>query len=199
MNTLDSVRKAPHSKTMGIEIEAVFDVRYDDDWVGFFYKGTDGSIQRPSYRQYGYEFVSQPLTYEWMHRELGKLYKKILPYGMSVNSSCGIHIHVSKAWFSDKKANAVQKFLTTLTNEEMHDLFGRRPNHYCDPLDSPKSRYNAVNTTNATTNELRMFCSGDLKWAKYCVDCAKYMVENAYHLNIDAFTAFQDQPKYKDI
>jgi len=110
MNTLGSVRTPPHNKTMGIEIECFISTNHDDvmgNFHGFFYAGRDGSLSSDNYVQMGVEFVSQPLTKDWMIKEIKKLYKKFPD--TTVNRSCGIHIHVSKKWLSEKKAKAIQK------------------------------------------------------------------------------------------
>lgn len=199
MNTLHNIRKAPVAKAMGIEIELICRKEYTPDWCGFFYKGQDGSILC-SWREHGYEFVSQPLTYEWMQRELKKLYKLLDSLDYYENTSCGIHIHVSKKWFSDKKAKAVWEFIKTLSVVDYGDLFGRQPNIYCKNVEEYSGcRYHAINMSNTHTNEFRMFKSGDLAWALYCVDCVKYMVDNAYTLNVSAFSAFRDQRKYRSL
>lgn len=200
MNTLESVRKAPTNKTMGIEIECCARNRFDADWCGFFYCGSDGSILTTGWSDHGYEFVSQPLTHEWMHRELRKLYKTFKTLDVYTNNSCGIHVHVSKKWCSDKKAKAIWEFIKTMPLVDFEDIFGRQPNHYCDVVGNWGDRYIAVNSQNKHTNEFRMFkSSNDVRWALYCVDCVKYMVENAYTLNLSAFSAFRDQPKYRGI
>ncbi len=201
MNTLRNVRKAPVAKSMGIEIECILVKECVSDWHGFFYKGYDGSINsKNNWRDEECEFVSQPLTYEWMHRELKKLYKTLDSHEAYTNSSCGIHIHVSKLWCSDKKAKAIWEFIKTMPLVDFEDIFGRQPNHYCDVVGNWGDRYIAVNSQNKHTNEFRMFkSSNDVRWALYCVDCVKYMVENAYTLNLSAFSAFRDQPKYRGI
>lgn len=201
MNTLDCVRKAPIAKSMGMEIEIIAQKRHDAEWCGFWFKGGDGSI-RCLWNEYGYEFVSQPLSYEWMHREIKKLYKLFGTLGVYTNSSCGIHIHVSKKWCSEKKAAAIWKFIKSLPIVDYEDFFGRRPNHYCTQVDGVDydMRYRSINTTNSATTEFRMFDSAvDERWAHYCVDCVKYMVDNAYTLNVSAMTAFRDQPKYRGL
>lgn len=199
MNTLHNVRKAPVAKAMGIEIELICRKEYIPDWCGFFYKGRDGSIDC-LWREHGYEFVSQPLTYEWMQRELKKLYKLLDSLDYYENTTCGLHIHVSKKWFSDKKAKAVWKFIKAMPKADYVDLFGREPNYFCrNTEDYAGCRYHAINMSNSATNEFRMFKSGDLAWALYCVDCVKYMVDNAYTLNVSAFSAFRDQRKYRGL
>lgn len=202
MNTLDSVRKAPSNKTLGIEIELfVRDSHPKADELkyrhhGFFYAGTDASLRWPgSWLHRGIEFVSQPLTHEWMKRELRKLYK-MLGEHYAVNQSCGIHVHVSKKWLSVEKATCIWKFFQTLDHMDFEYLFGRKPNDYCmlcrhSTLDGI-GRYAAINITNSATVEFRMFRSGGPEWAAYCVDMAKYLTENARTINLGAIYAFRD-------
>ena len=190
MNTLDKVRKAPSCKTMGIEIEGAlpYDV-YNSlpDYCGFFYKGYDGSIT--GLRGRNVEFVSQPLTYPWMQKEIDKLFKKIGPH-FSYNDSCGIHVHVSKKWLSDKKAKEVYAVLKDLTQAELLFLFGRGSSRWTD--ENIGERYCTVNITNKHTNEFRVFKSGGRSWALYCVAISKFMVEHAHHLTSSMLFAFRD-------
>lgn len=191
MNNLSVFRTPPTHKTFGIEIEGIVArmaqyIPDEGDFIGFFKTSSDGSI-RAWPTGYGREFVSQPLTYEWLLKEIPKLYKKV--YAFSWNDSCGIHIHVNKQWCSKKKSRAIQKFVCSLSKEDFYSFFGRFPNNYCRQ-DVTRTRYCAVNTTREETTEFRMFRSGNAEWAKYCVKMARYLVENAYHLNVDALEAF---------
>ena len=192
MNTNFLLRKPCTNKTLGIEIEGL-SVAYitTGDYRGFWYVTTDGSIRGDSYEQYGREFVSQPLTADHLKREIRKLHKK---YSLQFNSSCGVHVHASKKWVNEAKAEKIWKFIQTLKNDDCFDLFGRFPNRYC--LTSPHfargARYHAINTTNEKTVEFRMFRSGNAQWCQYCVDMVVYLIENANHLNIDALYAFRD-------
>lgn len=197
MQTLYNWRKPPHGKTMGIEIETCVGRMNSGEYLGFFYVTTDGSIDCPYFsNKYGREFVSQPLSPEWLKREIDKLFKKMID--PEANDSCGVHIHVSKKWLTDKKAEAIYTFVKSLTETEFECLFGRRPNGYCRQVrEYSGDRYCAVNMSNSATQEFRMFKSGNAAWCKYCVDCATYMVENAYRLNKGAFFAFRDL--YKDV
>lgn len=197
MQTLTNWRTPPHDRAIGIEVECFIhqcvwwkaqeDNQYSS-YFGFFYAGNDGSINEV-YGHVGKEFVSQPLTPEWLKRELKKLYD-IFP--IKWDGSCGIHVHVSKNWLTNKKAEAIQKWIGTLSDGQFEELFGRRPNGYCMKTGPKNERYRAVNVTNTKTNEFRMFSSGDCAWAQYCVDMAEYLVKNAYHLNFDAATAFKE-------
>lgn len=197
MNTLEKVRKAPHAKTMGIELECI--VTFSDfekvmnQFVGFFYAGNDGSI-RPDYSgggSRGIEFVSQPLPYSALLREIDRLNKRVI---WRHNESCGIHVHVSRHWLNDVRAIRLQKSICALTNSEFASLFGRRPNDYCLRT-ARHTRYCAVNTTNSHTIEFRMFASGDAAWAKECLRRVKLLVEYrgkgllSYTKMLDLFTA----------
>lgn len=204
MESLSTFRKPPSHRTLGIEWEVFFEESVSPDYykhMGFFYVTTDGSLHwerrwgDPFYR--GRELVSQPLTAAWLLKELDRLAKKI-PH-VSINDTCGIHIHVSRKWATAKKVDHLIHFLTTLDNHEYQDAFGRLPNNYClhmrDWLAATKCRYFALNTTRKDTVEFRVFRSGDVKWAKYCVGLVNYMMENANTLNKDAFFAFVDMTK----
>lgn len=193
MPSLSSFRKPPIDKTMGIEIECI----YSDDanverrkYYGFFYATSDGSIRPDRWEQHPVEWVSQPLPAEWLKKEITKLEKRFGAW--MYNDSCGIHIHVSRKWLSMKKAQAIYSFIQSLSVDDYVDFFGRPTNGYCGtqyPLG--QTRYSAVNVENKHTVEIRVFHSGDAEWARYCVDCVKYMVDHAYHLNVEAFSAFR--------
>lgn len=190
MTTLHQTRKAPHEKTIGIEIEClVLNPVARGCHDGFFFAGTDGSIMRYGEEGTPVEFVSQPLTPEWLKKEIYKLHRK---YGISHNRSCGIHVHVSKGWCSTKRGLKIAKFLTMLRPEDMEYVFGRRPNDYCENTVARDAKYVAVNVSKTETVEFRSFCSGSAQWACYCVDLVCYLVRNHSTLNVDALMAFRD-------
>jgi len=199
MQSLSKFRTPASNKSLGIEIECLVlnDWHYDNSGKhhGFFYATTDGSIMPPWGRK-GQEFVSQPLTKDWLKKEIVKLNNKV---SWQWNSSCGIHIHVSRKWLSIKKAKALYMWMCGLEVDDQQLLFGRRGNTYCrySTVQWEASRYSAINTTNKETIEFRMFASGDVKWAQYCVDMADYLVRNANHINVEAARAFHDL-YYKD-
>lgn len=200
MQSLLQFRKPPSNHTMGIELECLVhnDWWYGDKNVskyhGFFYATGDGSIQTP-WNHYGAEFVSQPLTRQWLKKELIKLSNKVT---WAVNDSCGIHIHISRKWLSERKARALYTWMNTLSFADLHLLFGRKGNDHCRyNRQYGDSRYLAINNQNKATIEFRMFASGDVKWAQYCVDMADYLVRNANHINVEAARAFHDL-YYKD-
>jgi hypothetical protein len=198
MNTLDSVRKPPVAKCMGIEIECLIERHVHraliDTHREFFFFGSDGSID-DDWRNgfHGVEMVSQPLPKDWLKKQTRKVFALLdkEKAGMTSNRSCGIHVHVSKKWFSDAKAKSVFQVLDSLSSGDLCHIFGRYKNTYTD--EPFGCRYSLVNVTNKHTNEFRMFASSaNLQWALYCIDCAAYMVEHANHLSADGLRAFRD-------
>ena len=173
---LEQIRKPPHNKTFGIEIEMIFDSRRAPVYGhrGFWFIDSDGSIRPRDWDSEGRECVSQPMPYEMLLKQIDKLHKRIGNW--SHNASCGIHIHVSRQWLSETKAIAIRKGLQTMTHRQIEELFGRGPNDYCDPYYD--GRYNSVNTQNSNTIEFRMFRSGDHNWAKECVRRANILVNH---------------------
>lgn len=212
MNSLDKFRTPNTNLSMGIEIEC-FQRSWNNETrnfviypnhgqhYGFFYATDDGSIDTParswnreSDEYIGTEFVSQPLSPKWLKKEIHKL-SKLWPW--MHNNSCGIHIHVSRKWLSEKKARTIYAFLKSLGESDRKRLFGRESNTYCGYSKWGDTRYNAINADNSSTFEFRVFSSGDAKWACYCVDMVEYLIRQAYVLNIDAIHAFRDT--YKDL
>lgn len=196
MQSLSSFRKPDTNKTMGVEIEGYFHLDNDPyisarTYYGFFYATNDGSINPPNDRDWvSRELVSQPLPRNWLKKEVNKLFKKIKLHS---NESCGVHVHVSSKWLSEKKAHKIQAFYASLRPGEQELLFGRKSNLYClTDINITKTRYNAINATNANTIEFRMFKSGDASWVCYCLDMVDYLIRQANTLNIDTALAFRD-------
>lgn len=181
--TLERIRKPVHNKCYGIEIECKVNERPDrhGGFDRFFYLGFDCSINT-SYRELGIEFVSQPLPFAWLCKEVKKLGKK---YKWSVDGSCGIHVHVSRSCVSMKRIEELNSFFRTVHRLRAEKLFGREWNGYCDPFDDAYSRYRPINTTNEHTVEFRMFRSGDADWAIECLRRTKLMVEYKGELSFE--------------
>lgn len=198
MNSLDSFRKPVHNKCMGIEIECLFGGTQkipNREHSGFFYFTEDYSIEAKWF-QISREIVSQPLPADMLMKEITRLEKRVGAWGS--NDSCGIHVHVSRTWLSEKKAQAIYNWLKTQSLEDIKLWFGREPNSYCTmEKPSQRTRYTNINITNKATIEFRMFASGMACWARYCVEMARYMVDNCYRLNTEAFHAASDMFKAK--
>lgn len=196
MNTSFLLRKIPCNQTLGMEIECLVpsSIYMDKSYTyhKFWYCATDGSIRRDGFWNHeGMEFVSQPMPPRMLKRAITTLYKDIGQW--RENHTCGIHIHVNRQWLSKRKAEAIATFINALPLDQYQDFFGRLPNEYC--RQGTGDRYVTVNITNENTVEFRMFRSGYAKWARYCVDMACYLIENAYRLNVDAMYAFKDMER----
>ncbi len=178
MQTLDTPRKPVHSKCMGIEIECLIPRHTAEagKHYGFFYAGVDGSLRPGAFSgRKGIEFVSQPLPYQWLRKEIVKLAKQ---FPWTTNESCGIHVHVSRSWTSPKRIAKLCAALRKYHPHEMVELFGRYSEDYATTYQSGISRYGAVNTTNRHTVEFRMWAPGDAQWALECLRRTKLMVEH---------------------
>jgi len=207
MESLSLFRKPDCDKTLGIEWEMFWDqndpkLKDAEQHLKFFYITTDGSLRWTGlnrYDMYGRELVSQPLPFKWLLKELERI-NKIIPQ-VYTNDTCGIHVHVSRKWATPKKVDHLATFLASLTPEELLSAFGRMPNCYCKHMSGwtkdTRTRYYGLNTTRKDTVEFRVFRSGDVKWAQYCVKMVNYLMTQANTLNKDAFFAFVDmeQPK----
>jgi len=192
--TLDKWRKPPHAKSIGIELEGCLSSPPDPIITGYrrmFFAGKDGSIVPTRFSQYGIEWVSQPLTVEWLCRELRWLFNQPMMASWNTNKSCGIHLHVSRLWLNERKAERINKFLHDMPDNARSDYFGRLSNYFCAylPTLDNSDRYHAVNISNKHTIEFRMFASGGLEWSMWCVRCVQWLIEHASHLNIDALDA----------
>lgn len=196
MQSLSSFRAPVNNFSIGMELECFVEERHLSEigeHKGFWYVTDDGSLYGS--RWYSREFVSQPLTVQWLKKEIKNLAKAVGTW--EVNYTCGIHLHVSRKWLTMKKAKEILVWYSSLTQEEQKDLFGRSSNLYCrsfpyfNKREWKNTRYSAVNIINENTIEFRMFASGQPEWACYCVDMVQWMVRNAYHLNVSAAYAAQ--------
>lgn len=197
MGSLYDVRKPPHQRTMGIELECIIDdkawnVCKSGGFWQFWYFTTDGSIDVPwGHRLYGAELISQPLPYEALIKQIKRLHKKIGDW--QHNESCGIHVHVSRKMFCSYRRREWLDFLCTLTSDQTKSLFGRASNTYCDPWSDNK--YCAINSQHDATYEFRMFSSGNADWAIECVKRTYRMTLYRGPLNYDAVcNLFQVEP-----
>ena len=192
-----------HSLFFGIEVETEIwshDVAGASNGVAalsdLFYLKQDGSIGRNNgspvldddgKRIQGFEIVSQPYSFEHWHSPnlaifdyIEKIRTQYKARSWDAKSSCGLHIHLSRAGFSG--GAHTHRFLALIyTNSvEMSKLGGRKGSSYArfddvwkfDEYGKPfrqykdkvhytpwtsTERYSAVNTNNQHTLELRWF------------------------------------------
>jgi hypothetical protein len=127
----------------------------------------DGSVP-------GFEIVSHPLSTEYLsqHRQsLQRMLKKLVTLGARSHdsSSCGLHVHFPRKFMRDHKS--IVRLVTLYdAHEEFFSEFARRSSTQWanfkqkDLLEKGHSqdRYEAVNLTNSSTIEIRIF-KGTLK------------------------------------
>lgn len=167
----DTRRKGKY--LVGIEIEAnvrncyTFEVPNKIKGTQFITK-EDGSIS-------GIEFVSQPLPEKVLKEKIARLFREYDLYG---DSSCGIHVHVSRTINPDLEW-VFNRYLTLHRSTIYTLIAGRRMNDYTDalieftPYDLQHYHYSCINFQHKDTYEVRIFASGNnLRWATSTIDRA---------------------------
>lgn len=150
-----------------------------------FYIKNDSSVHS------GFEIVTHPCTYRY-HMEIfpwKDVLKKAKDLGYtSDNSSCGIHIHVSKVWFGELESDIADENiakLLTLTQKNLWDdvykfsrrnersmrQWARRYQNLYNPMEllneaKQGERHSSVNLRNTHTIEFRIF-KGTLNYANF--------------------------------
>lgn len=179
MGSISQVRKPPHSKTFGVELECYPPTRYywgTHLWrnygkksEGFFEITSDMSLANG-----GVEFVSQPMPYVMLKKQLIVLHKRI--GGWVTDSNCGLHIHVSRQYWSAQREEKFSEFLKRLTNTQIIELFGRRA-YFAEPHAYRDDKYRAVNLLHPHTYEFRLWKAGDIHWTLEALRRTKLIVE----------------------
>ena len=186
MGSLHNPRKPPHQKTFGMEIECYPNVLFINQGVhvGFWAIDIDMSLYAR-----GREFISQPMPYNMLRAQIKTLNKKL--NGWRVGDECGLHIHVSRKYWSEIREAKFSKFLRTLMYSELHTLFGR-VSRYADPQKAYDAKYRAVNVLHEHTYEFRLWKAGDVHWTLEALRRTKLIVEYrgdwSYEACLDLFT-----------
>lgn len=209
---LDS--EAHHPLYYGIELETgTFDQELYNNWheeildkiPDCFFTKSDSSIYDNSDVLRGTEIVSHPMTYKWLKANQGK-WNKVLNLRKKglrsyVTDSCGIHIHLTKSWFSEKHLYKFMKMIycfpsfTTMISqrrksqlkswgslEDVENLKKKAKDKYW------YKRYTAVNLCNSSTVEIRIF--------RGTLDKVAFWKDIEY---IQALVEFTEQAKVKDL
>lgn len=168
MGSLSKFRKAPHNRCYGMEVECYPTLRPALDYVGFWYVTTDMSLNAG-----GREFVSQPMPYDMLVRQVRQLEKRVA--GWNTDSRCGLHIHVSRsAWTREVEFS---KMLRTFWASDMEQCFGRY-SHFADPWGAVGDKCRAVNVLHRNSYEFRMWKAGDLYWTLEALRRTRAIVEH---------------------
>ncbi len=176
MGSISSIRKPPHQKTFGLELECYptprtgYTVWREGNRRGFWEATSDGSLG-PS----GLEWVCQPMPYTMLIKSLNKLHKQLA--GWQVDDRCGLHIHVSRGYWSEEREIKFSAFLCTLTKDQIKELFGRYSYDYANPTTFRGDKFRAVNVKHPHTYEFRLWKAGDLAWTLEALRRTKLIVE----------------------
>ncbi len=196
MGSISIVRKPPHAKTFGMELECY--IPGDDmaaraaigkRWHGFWEATSDASIYG------GVEFVSQPMPYDMLVKQIKWLNKR---FPWTVTSKCGLHIHVSRQYWSDKREREFSDFLlSSPAIMRMTKWFGRNT-HYADVFASRVDKFRAINVLHDHTFEFRVWKAGDLAWTLEALRRTRAIVEYQGKYTVewmDTLCGIKDEPK----
>lgn len=154
-------------------VEKINSIMNNND--NFVYCSHDGSLTD------GLEIITQPATLKY-HKGISDKYKRLfemlkeMGYASDKTTTCGLHVHFNRDYFSDNEELYISKLLY-LIDKNWDDVvkFSRRNKHrmdrYAKKLDIPQDEYilysnkkgnhefhyYAVNLSNINTIEFRMF------------------------------------------
>lgn len=193
MGSLDVFRKAPHQKTFGVEIECYpidrnfASATWAKTYAGFFYVTVDASLD---WSAGGKEFVSQPMPFTMLNKQIKKLHKQL--NGWRVDHRCGLHIHVSREYWSRFKEEHFSAFLRSLRETQITELFGRYSAKYAHPHAEMDEKFRAVNLLHPRSYEFRLWAAGELAWTLEALRRTKLIVEYkgkwSYEACLELFT-----------
>jgi hypothetical protein len=199
----------------GIEIELENDdyIEIEDELPDFMWSKEDGSLSSR-----GVEFVTHPLTYNWLldnKGDIDNVLSMIDNHGFYPNRDCGIHIHLSRKCFNPEHLfkfavlfNISEDFTYKLSDREYIDDMEEYA--YCDLTINEirrnintrfGPRYTAVNINNKHTVEVRIFGSTtniDNLYAKVqiCLSAFEYTQnENVLNVTTDDYLNYIEQNK----
>jgi hypothetical protein len=177
MGHLSVIRKPVHQKTFGLELECYIPKElclYEDQHIGFWYVSEDGSLAIEDHAMQGFEFISQPMPYAMLQKQIKILNRRIGDW--QTNENCGLHIHVSRKYWSDEREYKFSAFLKALHANELILLFGRE-SFYARPHRDSGHKYRAVNLLHPHTFEFRLWKAGDVHWTLEALRRTKLIVE----------------------
>lgn len=155
--------------------------------------GTKAYCKEDGSLEYGFEIVTHPMTLEAHKRLIGWSFcRELTAIGCRSwnTSTCGLHVHISRSAFRSNTHLAMFQHLIINNDVEMSRLAGRSSDRWAAFHGVRKDiqkrikgqaypqRYEAVNTTNEDTIEIRMF-RGSLKAERILM--ALELVDAAFH------------------
>lgn len=172
MGSISVCRKPPHAKTFGVELECYPTPSHKNNEVfrdyntgrvthlGFWEITSDASLGYG-----GYEFVSQPMPYDMMVKQIKKIHQTL--GGWTTRDDCGLHIHVSRQMWSEKRRRDFDDFLYYGANCTYLIKWFGRSSRYALPQAAHADhdyKFRAINLLHPATYEFRVWKAGDLDW-----------------------------------
>jgi len=175
--------------------------------VDNFYLKHDGSVSS------GFEIVTHPFTWKYAHKEIKwyKLFNWLKKHKFSSQESgeCGLHVHVSREFFSDLDITKLRIFFSK--NKEQIYKFSKREGHgdrYCEyeefdqdkfiHNETPNGRYWALNLNSSRdTIEFRAF-RGTLDYDRFLASL-QFVHAVSHFVQVNGITSFlYGEGRYKD-
>lgn len=196
MGSISIVRKPPHAKTFGMELECYISGGEDaapaairKQWHGFWEATADLSIGG------GVEFVSQPMPYDMLVKQIKWLNKR---FPWTVTTKCGLHIHVSRQYWSEKREREFSGFLQTWGHSHTMTQWFGRSTYYASVFTPRHNKFRAINVLHDHTFEFRVWKAGDLAWTLEALRRTRAIVEHQGKYTVewmDTLCGIKDEPK----
>ena len=114
----------------------------------------DGSLD------YGIEIASVPATLTKHSTIWDNFFNELKTYKLKSESTCGMHVHVSREGLSDDQIDRIVAFFASSreVRKFMEKIAGRTQNEYCNYIPEwGGDKYSAVNVSPSATIEFRIF------------------------------------------
>lgn len=171
---------AAHGRALGVELEVeghsvdpATAARTIHDHVNGGEFGRHVFFERDGSLSNGFELISQPMSVPALRETFQFLREPSLVRGLRSHrtSTCGLHVHVSRAGLSNLTIARAVTFVNDSGNDAFIQALARRYNTgFCnitekdlDTAHLPGDRYEAINLTGSQTIEFRLF-RGSLKY-----------------------------------
>lgn len=171
---------AAHGRALGVELEVeghsvdpAIAARAIHDHVNGGEFGRHVFFERDGSLSNGFELISQPMSVPALRETFQFLREPSLVRGLRSHrtSTCGLHVHVSRAGLSNLTIARAVTFVNDSGNDAFIQALARRYNTgFCNIRDKdletahlPGDRYEAINLTGRETIEFRIF-RGSLKY-----------------------------------
>jgi len=224
--TIDTNLNTTKALLYGVELEVMARNSMPDefpetltDYNDWFLCKRDGSLEEGNG---GFEICTAPSTYKFLKDRFSDMFNSNYwtdengsTYVKGWNTNCaGLHIHINKKALTPLEIGKMLVFINEKKNKRfIEDIAGRNMNRWC--LSHPKNvkdgqylnddRYQAVNTSNRNTVELRIFRSnvseyGFMRALEFTDALVHYLKQTSIReqsLNYKAFVHYMKKPEVR--